>query len=172
MWNSGSGFLKHPNWSIWWKNTGQRAEYACRNFEAEQESRLFYFLTQKSHLVMILDPPKRYWPFRTCEILVWNSFFWVVYTLQDPQYFVGPFLNLLMTERVKRDDYMELEALFAFNDVGFKAAAVATSDNKYFNCKASDQTDKGLQYVQGIVPCIPCLLKTYHARWSKGIRYC
>ena len=67
---------------------------------------------------------------------------------------------------------MELEALFAFNDVGFKAAAVATSDNKDFNCKASDQTDKGLQYVQGIVPCIPCLLKTYHARWFKGIRYC
>ena len=54
---------------------------------------------------------------------------------------------------------MELEALFAFNDDGLKVAAVATSDNKDFNCKASDQTDEGLQYVQGIVPLHPLPFK-------------
>ena len=50
---------------------------------------------------------------------------------------------------------MELEALFAFNDDGLKVA----TDNKDFNCKASDQTDEGLQYVQGIVPLHPLPFK-------------
>ena len=51
MWNSGSSFLKHQNWSIWWKNTAQRAKYAHRDFETEKDFWLFDFLTKN-------NPPK------------------------------------------------------------------------------------------------------------------
>ena len=48
MRNSGSSFLEHQNWSIWWKNTARRAKYAHRNFEAEKDFRFFDFLTKKT----------------------------------------------------------------------------------------------------------------------------
>ena len=48
MLESGSGLLEHQNWSIWWKNTGRRAKYGNRDFEAEKEFRLFDILTKKN----------------------------------------------------------------------------------------------------------------------------
>ena len=68
--NSGSSFLEHQNWPIWWENTARRAKYAQRDFEAKKDFRLFDFLTKKAHLNMILDPPKHYRLLRTRGILV------------------------------------------------------------------------------------------------------
>ena len=48
----------------------RRAKYAYYNFEAEEDFRLFNFLTQNKPLNIILDAPKRYRLSRTYDILV------------------------------------------------------------------------------------------------------